>query len=140
MVGKDLELAREFLGVGWKYPVRINSKGGLSYSKHEQDIEEAIWIILGTAKGERVMLPEFGCGIHNLTFSPINPTTIGKVKSYITEALNKWEPRIEVQTVRVEQDSEEHNKLLIRIDYKVLQTNSFANVVYPFFMNERGGK
>lgn len=133
-------MARDFLGVGWKYPIRINAKGGLSYSKHEQDIEEAIWIILGTAKGERVMLPEFGCGIHNLTFAPINPTTIGKVKSYITEALTKWEPRIEVQTVRVEQDSEEHNKLLIRIDYKVLQTNSFANVVYPFFLTERGGK
>ncbi|MEJ2567399.1 MAG: GPW/gp25 family protein, partial [candidate division WOR-3 bacterium] len=124
----------------WKYPIRINAKGGLSYSKHEQDIEEAIWIILGTAKGERVMLPEFGCGIHNLTFAPINPTTIGKVKSYITEALTKWEPRIEVQEVRVEQDSEEHNKLLIRIDYKVLQTNSFANIVYPFFLTERGGK
>jgi phage baseplate assembly protein W len=133
-------MARDFLGTGWKYPIRINAKGGLSYSKHEQDIEEAIWIILGTAKGERVMLPEFGCGIHNLTFAPINPTTIGKVKSYITEALTKWEPRIEVQEVRVEQDSEEHNKLLIRIDYKVLQTNSFANIVYPFFLTERGGK
>jgi phage baseplate assembly protein W len=133
-------MAKDFLGVGWKYPIRINARGGLSYSKHEQDIEEAIWIILGTAKGERVMLPEFGCGIHNLTFAPINPTTIGKIKSYITDSLSKWEPRIEVQDVRVEQDSEETNKLLIRIDYKILQTNSFANMVYPFFLTERGGK
>lgn len=133
-------MAKDFLGVGWKYPIRVNARGGLSYSKHEQDIEEAIWIILGTAKGERVMLPEFGCGIHNLTFAPINPTTIGKIKSYITDSLSKWEPRIEVQDVRVEQDSEEPNKLLIRIDYKILQTNSFANMVYPFFLTERGGK
>lgn len=133
-------MARAFLGVGWKFPIRINAKGGLSYSKYEQDIEEAIWIILGTAKGERVMLPNFGCGIHDLVFSPINPTTIGDIEHYVTDALEKWEPRIELQKVNVEQDLEEKNKLLIRIDYKVLQTNSFLNIVYPFFLTERGGK
>lgn len=133
-------MAKEFLGVGWKYPIRVNSRGGLSYSKYEQDIEEAIWIILGTAKGERVMLPEFGCGIHDLVFAPINPTTIGDIEHYVTEALENWEPRIELQEVKVEQDTEEKNKLLIRIDYKVLQTNSYLNIVYPFFLTERGGK
>lgn len=133
-------MAKEFLGVGWKYPIRINRKGGLSYSRYEQDIEEAIWIILGTAKGERVMLPEFGCGIHDLVFSPVNPTTIGKINMYVTEALLEWEPRIEVLQVRVEQDKGEPNKLFIWIDYRVLKTNSYSNIVYPFFLTEGGGK
>lgn len=133
-------MAKDFLGIGWKYPIRVNARGGLSYSKYEQDIEEAIWIILGTTKGERVMLPAFGCGIHDLTFAPINPTTIGDIEHYVTEALENWEPRIELQEVKVEQDTEEENKLLIRIDYRVLQTNSYSNVVYPFFLTERGGK
>ena len=133
-------MAKDFLGVGWKFPIRVNKSGGLSYSKHEQDIEESIWIILGTAKGERLMLPKFGCGIHDLVFAPINPTTIGDVEYYVSDALAQWEPRIEVQNIEVKQDTEEANKLLIRIHYKILSTNSYSNIVYPFFLTERGGK
>lgn len=133
-------MSKDFLGIGWKFPIRINPKGGLSYSRYEQDIEEAIWIILGTAKGERLMLPDFGCGIHDLVFAPINPTTIGDIEHHVIEALSKWEHRIEVLEVRVEQDAEEPNKLLIRVDYKVLSTNTYSNMVYPFYLTERGGK
>lgn len=132
-------MSRDFLGIGWKFPIRVNPKGGLSYSKYEQDIEEAILIILGTAKGERLMLPDFGCGIHNLVFAPINPTTTGDIEHHVMEALSKWEPRIEVLRIDVEQDREEA-KLLIRIDYRVLSTNTYANIVYPFYLTERGGK
>jgi phage baseplate assembly protein W len=133
-------MSKSFLGVGWKFPIRVNARGGLTYSKYEQDIEEAIWIILGTAKGERVMLPDFGCGIHELVFAPINPTTIGDIERDVMEALSRWEPRIEVLDVRVEQDSEERSRLLIKVDYKVLSTNSYANIVYPFYLTEREGK
>ncbi len=133
-------MTKDFLGIGWKFPIRVNPKGGLSYSKYEQDIEEAIWIILGTAKGERLMLPNFGCGIHDLVFAPINPTTIGDIEHHVTEALRKWEARIDLLEVNVEQDREELNKLLIKIDYKVLSTNTYANIVYPFYLTERGGK
>lgn len=133
-------MSRDFLGVGWKFPIRVNARGGLSYSKYEQDIEEAIWIILGTAKGERMMLPEFGCGIHDLVFAPINSTTIGDIDYQVTEALSTWEPRIQVLEVEIEQDPEEAAKLLIRVNYRVLSTNSYANIVYPFFLTEKGGK
>jgi phage baseplate assembly protein W len=135
-----MAMARDFIGVGWKFPLGVNSRGGLSYSKYEEDIEEAIWIVLGTAKGERLMLPDFGCGIHDLVFAPINPTTMGDVEYEVIEALSKWEPRIDVLKVDVEQDTEEPSRLLIRIDYKVLSTNTYANVVYPFYLLERGGK
>ena len=133
-------MSKEFLGVGWKFPIRVNAKGGLSYSGHERDIEESIWIILATARGERLMRPGFGCGIHDLVFAPVNPTTIGEIRHHVMESLSQWESRIEVLQINVEQDVEERNKLLIRVDYRVLSTNTYANMVYPFYLTERGGK
>jgi phage baseplate assembly protein W len=132
-------MTKDFLGRGWKFPIRINSKGGLSYSRGEEDIEEAIWIILGTAKGERMMLPDFGCGIHDLVFAPLNPTTIGDIEYHVKDALIKWEPRIDVVNVRVEQEVEEPNKLLIRVDYRIRASNTYYNIVYPFYFIEGGG-
>ena len=131
---------KNFLGVGWKFPIKINSKGGLSYSKYEQDIKEALYIIIGTAKKDRLMLPDFGCGIHEQVFAPINPTTIGDIENNIFSALSKWEPRIEVLEVNIEQDITEDNKLMIKVNYRVLSTNSYNNIVYPFYLTERGGK
>ena len=128
---------KSFLGTGWRFPVRVNNRGGLSYSRGEDEIEEAIWIILGTAKGERLMLPDFGCGIHNLVFAPLSPTMIGDIEYHVTDALVRWEPRIDVLNVRVEQ--QEANKLLIAVDYKVRASNTYYNIVYPFYFTEGGG-
>jgi len=94
--------------------------------------------ILGTANGERIMLPEFGCGIHDLVFDPVNPTTLGLLELGVSEALKKWEPRIDVLEVKIQED--EADKVLIRLDLKVLSTNSYANLVYHFYLIERGGK
>lgn len=132
-------MPKDFLGRGWKFPISINSKGGLSYSSGEEDIEEAIWIILGTSKGERLMLPDFGCGIHDLVFAPMNPATIGDIEYHVKDALIKWEPRIDVLNVRVVQEREEPNKLLIRVDYRVSANNTYYNIVYPFYFTEGAG-
>ena len=131
------EEPREFLGVGWKFPVRVNARGGLSYSRHEQDIEEAVWIILSTAKGERVMEPEFGCGIHDYVFAPNNPATRGSISFEVHKALAEFEPRIEVTSVRVESFPDSDNRLLVRVDYRVLANNSKRNLVYPFYLTEQ---
>ena len=95
-------MPREFLGVGWKFPIRVNARGGLSFSRHEQDIEEAVWIILSTAKGERVMEPDFGCGIHELVFAPNNPSTRAAITYEVQKSLSEYEPRIEVENVLVQ--------------------------------------
>lgn len=129
----------EFHGTGWKFPIKANNRGGLSYSNGEEDIEEAIWIILGTSKGERLMIPDFGCGIHDLVFAPLNPATIGDIEYHVKGALMKWESRIEVLNVRVQQEKEEPNKLLIRIDYRVRLDNAYYNIVYPFYFKEGAG-
>jgi hypothetical protein len=129
-------MAKEFLGVGWTYPVRTRLNGDISMSQFEDDIREAILIILGTAKGERVMRPDFGCGIHDLVFAPINTATITLVENGVREALTVYEPRIELIKVEALSDRAEEGKLLVNIDYRVRSTNSRFNLVYPFYLKE----
>lgn len=129
-------MAREFLGAGWKFPIRINARGGFSLSRAEQDIEEAIWILLATSKGERVMEPEFGCGMHDYVFAPNDPATRGAIAYEVQKALVEYEPRIEAGVPRVEASPEAANRLLIRIDYRVRANNEKRNLVYPFYLQE----
>jgi uncharacterized protein len=129
---------RDFLGTGWRFPVRVNPRGGLSFSSGEQDIQEAIWVVLSTAPGERQMLPEFGCGIHSYVFAPNNVTTLGNIAHEVRQSLTRWEARIDVSDVRVEASRDEPNKILIRVDYRVRSTNAFQNLVYPFYIKEGG--
>ena len=127
---------REHLGVGWTFPLRISATGGLSYSRYEQDIAEAIWIVLGTAPGERRTLPRFGCGIHQYVFAPINTATLGDVAFQVREALTEWEPRIDLLDVAVSADPAEPVRLLVEVDYSVRATNSRFNLVYPFYLQQ----
>src|SRR5436190_12948301 len=93
---------RDYLGAGWKFPFQVTPGGKIASSRHEQRIEESIYLILSTAKGERVMLPDFGCGIHELVFAPNNSTTISVVTHMVREALVMFEPRIDLMDVLVE--------------------------------------
>lgn len=127
---------KNFLGVGWKYPVYITVEGKIAKSGYEEDIKEAIWIILGTAKGERVMRPDFGCGIHDLVFTPINTATITLVENSVREALTIWEPRIELIKVEASSEKSDEGKMLVCIDYRVRTTNNRFNLVYPFYIKE----
>jgi phage baseplate assembly protein W len=129
-------MEKNFLGAGWKFPVRADHNREIAMSRYEEDIREAIWIILGTAKGERVMRPDFGCGIHDLVFAPINTTTISSVENNVREGLLRWEPRIEVIKVEARDDKASEGKLLISIDYRVRITNNRFNLVYPFYLKE----
>jgi phage baseplate assembly protein W len=133
-------MANDFLGVGWNFEIvpRERTAGELSaeLAYYEQSIRQAIWIILSTARGERVMRPDFGCGIHNLIFALSNASTIGLVRHEVEEALLFWEPRIDVLSVAVEPDRK-NAALLISIEYRVKSTNSRSNVVYPFYLERR---
>jgi phage baseplate assembly protein W len=127
----------DFLGKGWKYPVSVLN-GKIVSSVGEDSIKESIMIILGTAKGERVMRPEFGCGINQMVFAPNNTQTATLTAFHVNEALMKWEPRIEVLNVDANPDEDEKNKLIINIEYMIKTTNTRDNLVYPFYL-EKGG-
>lgn len=127
---------RPFLGTGWKFPLQVTPRGAIAMSSEEQKIEESILLILSTAPGERLMLPDFGCGIHDLVFAPNDSGTVSKVVDLVRRSLTKYEPRIDVLDVTAETSSEQPNLLLIRADYRIRDNNSMKNLVYPFFITE----
>ena len=129
-------MARDFLGRGWKFPVNVDSGGKMAASRYEEDVSEAIEIILGTSKGERVMHPDFGCGIHDFVFSIPNSATLGMMEESVKDSLVLWEPRIEVKDVEVHEESSDSGKILISISYSVRATNNEFNLVYPFYLKE----
>lgn len=129
-------MARDFLGAGWKFPLRVDPTGRIVLSRHEEDIKEAIWIILSTAKGERVMRPEFGCGIHDLAFAPNNPATWNLVETSIREALTTFEDRIDILNLTVSGEEADTGKLMISLEYQVKSTNGRFNLVFPFYLKE----
>ena len=92
--------SRAHLGVGWEFPVKP-IHGRLSYARYEDDIEQAIQIILLTSPGERVMLPEFGAGLRDLVFEPNSFATQRAIESAVNRALTDWEPRITIDRVEV---------------------------------------
>src|SRR6478735_1312502 len=102
MTVSDDRLGREFLGVGWAFPPRIDSATGLpARVSYEEDIRQSILIILTTAKGERVMRPDFGCGIHDLVFAAVSTQLIARLRREVEDALRTYEARIEVLRVAV---------------------------------------
>ena len=129
-----IDTIKDILGTGWSFPLKVDGRGGISISQHETDIQESIRVILGTAKGERRMRPNFGCDIHTLVFAPNNATTWGLAAHYVEEALGWWEPRIDVTEIDPQPDPEDTSRLLINIKYRIKVTNDARNIVYPFYL------
>src|SRR3954454_4392058 len=124
----------ELLGTGLSFPLSVDRTGGIALVAGEQDIDQAIEIILSTAPGERPMRPEFGCGVHDFVFDTIDAGTVGKMEEAIRDALDRWEPRVIVQTVEFDLDHVGEGRLVIDIGYRVRVTNTLRNLVYPFYV------
>ena len=129
-----MDEAKAFLGTGWSFPP-LAGDTDMSLVSYEDDVQQAIRIILGTAPGERVMRPDFGAGLKALVFEPLNATTIALVKHAVQQALTEWEPRIDQVTVDVTADPP-RGRLEIEIHYRIRATNVFYNLVYPFYLLE----
>jgi uncharacterized protein len=134
MDGQKIDPQKSFLGVGVGFPVRLTSEQTLESAIYEEDIRQAIHIILGTNPGERLMRPDFGAGLNQFIFEPVNTATMAQVKTRVEEALIDWEPRIVIDEVKVSADPSERNSLLIEVQYRVRATDSRQNLVYPFYL------
>ena len=124
----------EIIGSGLAFPLQVDRRGGIALARDETDIEQAIELILGTAPGERPMRPEFGCGVHDFVFDSVDATTVGKMELAIRDALDRWEPRVFVETVEFNLDEVADGRLIIDIGYRVRVTNTMRNLVYPFYV------
>ena len=124
----------DFIGTGLAFPLRVDRRGALALVQGDDDIREAIEIVLGTAPGERPMRPEFGCGIHDFVFESIDPYTIGRLEREVRAALDRWEPRIEIADIDIDTEGTGRGELLIDITYVIRATNAVNNLVYPFYV------
>lgn len=114
--------------------MRIGSTGGIALSQHEQNIDEGIKLVLGTALGERVMSPDFGSHIHDYVFHPNNPNTASLISYYAEQALKKHEPRIRNIAVNAFPDPQSESTLILSVSYTVIHDNVVQNMVYPFYL------
>ncbi|HWG95758.1 MAG TPA: GPW/gp25 family protein [Nitrospira sp.] len=126
----------DFIGTGFRFPIRINGRGGLSWSSGPERIQDSIWIIITTALGERVMRPRFGAGVSNFVLNSNSLVVRTQLSDAIKRALVEWEPRIELEAVRVDEVSEQASQVLIGIDYRLRETNELFNMVYPLYVQE----
>jgi phage baseplate assembly protein W len=125
--------ATDFLGRGWAYPLRLDGSGAFALAEGEDDVDQAIRLILGTAPGERPMRPEYGCAIHDMIFDSIDASLAGRVAIEVRASLTRWEPRIEITDVRAAPHPVDSHVLLITVDYRVRATNDRRNLVFPFY-------
>lgn len=129
-----------FLGRGFGFPVNVEpATGQFRESAGEEDIRQAIYLILSTRKGERVMRPEFGCDIYNFMFGTMDDASVHLMEEAVTEALMRWEPRIRALKVSAVMSETDSGVLEFHIQYTVRSTNSMYNMVYPFFISEGTG-
>jgi phage baseplate assembly protein W len=124
----------EILGSGIAFPLQVDRRGGIALAHDVTDVDQAIQLILSTAPGERPMRPEFGCGVHDFVFDTIDAGTVARMETEIRSALDRWEPRIEVQSLDFDLDGVDRGELLIQIGYRLRATNHMRNLVYPFYV------
>ena len=124
----------DIIGSGLAFPLGVDHRGGIALVRDEQDIEQAIALILGTAQGERPMRPAFGCAIHDLVFDTIDAAMVGRMDTAIREALDRWEPRIEVLGIDFDLTDTARGAIHATIEYRVRATNRRNNLVYPFYV------
>lgn len=127
---------RTFLGAGASFPVRLASDGSIALSSYEEHIAQSVYLVLATARGERAMRPEFGCGLSELTFSPMDATTAAIAEHLVRDGLLRCEPRIDVLSVAA-RAYHPLGTLEISVEYRVRRTDTVFNLVYPFSL-ERG--
>lgn len=123
----------DFIGRGWAFPVGLDLRGRVALTSGSETIERSIRLILQTVRGSRVMRPQFGSDLHLLAFAENNATTAGLADFYVRRALARWEPRIEVENVKVSWLEADQGAMIIDITYIVKATNDWRNLVFPFY-------
>lgn len=134
-----MDQQKQWQGIGWAFPVRMDIATGVpALSRYEEDIKEAIRIILGTKRGSRVMRPDFGCGIHDLVFDVMDIAMFTRVETDVRESLVRYEARIELTGVRANPLRAAEGLLEVEVEYRIRQTNQEDNLVYDFYLHEGG--
>ena len=128
---------RPFLGRGWSFPPTFDRNlSSVEMLEQEADVASSLEILLSTAQGERVMLPQYGCNMEELVFETLDTRMKTLMADKIESAILYHEPRIDLENVRLDDSRELEGLLLIEVTYRVKSTNSRFNFVFPFYKLE----
>lgn len=126
-----------FLGTGWSFPPTfVRATSSVLMVSAAVDIRQSLEILFSTRKGERLMVPEYGCDIWLLVFASVDTAFKTQVKDYIGQAILDWEPRIDLDSVDVQASASVEGVVLIEVGYTIRATNSRDNLVFPFYLDE----
>jgi phage baseplate assembly protein W len=128
----------DHVGRGWSFPLELTSGGSFRLVSGAAELDAAIRLILGTRPGERVLRPDFGCAMWAQTFAPLTDSTVGLVVQAVREAVERWEPRVDLEQVHGEPDHEQAC-IAVTVEYRVRATNDHRSLVYPFYVIPREG-
>jgi phage baseplate assembly protein W len=122
----------DFIGSGWGFPAAISRAGSVRLVSGAEELDAALRMILSTVPGERVMRPDFGCAMWSLVFDPLTAGTLGLIEQAVREAVDRWEPRVELDRVEAAPGAAD-GTVLIELGYRVRATNDYRNLVFPFY-------
>ena len=132
-------MGQDFLGTGWAFPVLPDPSGGLRYASGEASIRDCLLVLLQTATGERVMRPDFGTTAPTLVFAPGSPANLRMLENSISDAIQAYEPRVELDSVVAEPTPGQENRVVVSVNYRIRRTNTKANLVFPYYLGTAGG-
>jgi uncharacterized protein len=131
-------MTADFKGTGWAFPLRPDLGGGLGYTSGDANIEQSLLLLLRTVQGERVMRPGFGTGARDLVFAPGSAQNLGLLETTVREAIRDFEPRVVAEQVTAELDPRDETRAVVDVTYRILQTNTRDNLVFPFYLGTLG--
>lgn len=111
--------------------LRLAATGGIEMVEEEASVRQAILLLLSTIPGERVMRPDYGCALERLIFAPNDDTTAGLALHYLRQALDRWEPRIDVLRLDAERDAGDPTRLNLLLEYRVRSTQREDRLAIP---------
>ena len=129
----------EIIGTGIAFPLSFtNSRkvGTIRQSNAGERINDSIHIILATRIGERLMNPEFGSRLPELVFEPNDASLKRLLVYYTSDALKRWEKRVEVIRVVILSDyQDDRNQIGVQIEYTIRNSHMRGSYVYPFVLD-----
>jgi phage baseplate assembly protein W len=128
-----MTMSQDFVGAGWAFPLSVDARGGIALARRDQELEQAMRLILATYPGERPMRPDFGSRARDFVFRSATYDTAAELAHEVEKALLRWEPRVDIEYVNVTIDDGERNKMYIDVNYTIKDTNDKRNLVFPFY-------
>jgi len=126
----DFDIEEAFSGIG------ISSTGGIEMVAEHAAVRQSILLLLSTTPGERVMRPNYGCDLQRLVFSPNDATTHGLAIYYVRQALQRWEPRIDILRLDAAANPGDPGRMDIVLEYRMRKTAGRENLMISVSLTE----